>query len=116
MAKYKLTKSIAILTAAIVISACSESGQNTETAVQADSEAALKQLMHEAEEASAHADQLGFSWTTIQPLLDQGHEAYKAGDHQKAHALFTEAKYQSMQAVEQANYAEEHWQLLIPGK
>lgn len=116
MAKYKFTKSITIVAAAFFIAACSESGQNTETAVQSDPEAELKQLMHEAEEARAHADKLGFEWSITKPLLDDAHAAYKAGDHQKAHALFEEAKHQSMLAVEQAHYAEEHWQLLIPGK
>lgn len=116
MAKYKFTKSIAIVATAFFITACSESGQNAETAVQADPESEVKQLKLEAEEAQAQADQLGFEWNTIQPLLDKAHAAYQAGELQKAHALYQEAKDHSMLAIEQAHYAEEHWQLLIPGK
>lgn len=114
MANYKSNKLIALLFTALFITACSESGNDA--AVSADPEAALKQLMHEAKEAQAHAHQLGFEWSNTQSILDEGQAAQKAGDHAKAHALYQEAKHQSVLAVEQANYANEHWQLLVPGK
>lgn len=114
MANYKSNKLIALLFTALFITACSESGNDA--AVSADPEAELKQLMHEAKEAQAHADQLGFEWSNTQSILDEGQAAQEAGDHAKAHALYQEAKHQSVLAVEQANYANEHWQLLVPGK
>lgn len=116
MVKNKFTKFFAIFAASILLTACSESGQNTETATPADPEAAVKQIKQEAEEARAHADQLGFEWNTIQPLLDRANEAHKSGELEKAHSLYQEAKHQSMLAVEQAEYADKHWQLIIPGK
>lgn len=117
MAKNKFTKFFAVLAASVLLTACSESGVNTENAASADPEAALKQIKQEAEEARAHADQLGFEWNTIQPLLDKAAAAQQAGEAEKAHTLYQEAKHHSMLAVEQAKYAEEHWQmLLISGK
>lgn len=116
MAKYKLTKSIAVLTTALILSACTDYGQDTETVAQTDPKADIEQLMHEAKEARAHADQLGFEWSVTKPLLDEAEAAYAAGDHEKARTLYQEVKHQAMLAVEQAHYAEKHWQLLIPGK
>lgn len=116
MAKNKFTKFFAVFAVSIFLTACSDSGQNTENAASGDPEVALKQIKQEAEEAHAHADRLGFEWNTIQPLLDNAAAAHQAGEVEKAHALYQEAKHHSMLAVEQAEYADKHWQLLIPGK
>lgn len=113
MVKNKLTKFFAIFAASVLLTACFESGQNTDGAAP---EATLEQIKQEAVEARAHADQLGFEWNTIQPLLDKAAAAEQAGEVEKAHSLYQEAKHHSMLAVEQAEYAEKHWQLLIPGK
>lgn len=116
MANNKLTKLFTVFAASVLLTACFESGQNTENAAQADPKAALEQIKQEAEKAHAHADQLGFEWNTIQPLLDKAEAAHQAGEIEKAHSFYQEAKHHSMLAVEQAEYAEKHWQLLIPGK
>jgi len=114
MANYKSSKLIALLFTAFFITACSESG--SDASVSTDPEVDLKQLMHEAKEAQAHASQLGFEWSNTQSILDEGQAAEQAGDHAKAHALYQEAKHQSVLAVEQAQYADEHWRLLDPSK
>lgn len=109
MAKNKLSKLIAVFAASLFLTACIESNGDS-------SVTSLDQIKQEAEEARAHASQLGFEWNTIQPLLDKASEAQQAGDDDKARTFYQEAKHQSMLAVEQAEYAEKHWQLLIPGK
>jgi multidrug resistance efflux pump len=114
MANYKSSKLIALLFTAFFITACSESGNEGSTS--SDTGAELEQLMHEAEQARIHADELGFEWSNTQSLLDEGHAAQKAGDHAKAHTLYQEAKLQSILAVEQAQYADQHWHLLDPSK
>jgi hypothetical protein len=70
--------------------------------------------MKHAEEARAEADKLGFEWSVTAPLLEEAHAAVKAGNEEQAIALFQEVKHQSMLAIEQAHYANKHWQLLIP--
>ncbi len=115
MLKQKISKTMIVLASAAFLVACSESG-NDATSGNTDKQTDITQLMHEAEEARAQADQLGFEWSVTKPLLDEGHAAYKAGDKEKAAKLFEEAKQQSLLAIEQAHYADKHWQLLVPGK
>jgi len=116
MAKNKFQLFMIVATALTMLTACSESDTTTEPTATANQNEALDldTLMQHAEEARAEANRLGFEWSVTAPLLEEAHAAYKAGNHEQATALFQEVKYQSMLAVEQAHYANKHWQLLIP--
>ena len=83
-------------------------------AAQHDEAVDLDTLITQAEDAQSEADKLGFEWSVTAPLLEEAHAAAKAGNHEQAIALFREVKHQSMLAIEQAHYADKHWQLLIP--
>ena len=117
MAKNKLQLFMIVATALTMLTACSESDTTTEpTAAAAKHDEALDidTLIKQAEEARAEADKLGFEWSVTAPLLEEAHAAVKAGNEEQAIALFQEVKHQSMLAVEQAHYANKHWQLLVP--
>ena len=74
----------------------------------------LDTLRHAAEQARLDASTLDFEWRTIQPLLDQANEAITEGNKDQAKDLFILAKEHAELAIEQAKYANEHWQLLVP--
>jgi len=74
----------------------------------------LDTLRHAAEQARLDANTMGFEWRTIQPLLDQANEAITEGNKDQAKDLFILAKEHAELAIEQAKYADEHWQLLVP--
>jgi outer membrane PBP1 activator LpoA protein len=116
MAKNKLQLFMIVATALTMLTACSESDTTTEPTAAAKQDEALDidTLMKHAEEARAEADKLGFEWSVTAPLLEEAHAAVKAGNHEQAIALFQEVKHQSMLAIEQAHYANKHWQLLVP--
>ena len=114
-----LISSLSILLAASLMAGCSESVTdatttgNKATATQ-EEPADLPTLIKQAEASLAEANKLGFEWSVTAPLLEEAHTAYKAGNEEQATALFQEVKHQSMLAIEQAHYADQHWQLLIP--
>ena len=115
MAKNKLQLFMILATALTMLTACSESSTTTESAAAKQGKAHdIDTLMKHAEEATAEAGKLGFEWSVTAPLLEEAHTAYKAGNHEQATALFQEVKHQSKLAIEQAHYANKHWQLLIP--
>lgn len=120
MAKTTFTTFLALLTTAVLITGCSDSDTNTmkesPAITQSDEAVDLDTLIEQAEMSLAEADKLGFEWSVTTPLLEEAHAAAKAGNHEQAIALFQEVKHQSMLAVEQAHYADKHWQLLIPSK
>jgi len=107
-----------LLFAALSLVGCSESGMDSSTDSKAstahEEPADLETLIKQAEDARAEADKLGFEWSVTGPLLEEAHAAVKAGNEEQATALFQEVKHQSMLAIEQAHYADKHWQLLIP--
>ena len=118
MAKTKYTTFMALFAAATLMAGCSDSGTDTMTdkpaSAQHDEAVDIDTLIKNAEAARAEADKLGFEWSVTAPLLEEAHAAAKAGSHEQAIALFQEVKHQSMLAIEQAHYADKHWQLLIP--
>jgi hypothetical protein len=118
MAKTKYTTFMALFAAATLMAGCSDSGTDTMTdkpaSAQHDEAVDIDTLIKNAEAARAEADKLGFEWSVTAPLLEEAHAAAKAGNHEQAIALFQEVKHQSMLAIEQAHYADKHWQLLIP--
>jgi len=116
MVKNKLQLLLIIAAAMTMLTACSESDTATDSSAQVQQDDALDidTLMKHAEEARAEAAELGFEWSVTGPLLEEAHAAHKAGNHEQAIALFQEVKHQSMLAIEQAHYANKHWQLLIP--
>ncbi|MFT7235211.1 MAG: outer membrane PBP1 activator LpoA protein [Methylophagaceae bacterium] len=120
MAKTTFSTFLALLTAAGILAGCSDSETDTQTdkpAITQNEEAVdLDILIEQAETSRAEANKLGFEWSVTMPLLEEAHAAAKAGNQEQAIALFKEVKYQSMLAIEQAHYAEQHWELLIPSK
>jgi len=116
MARNKLQLLMIMATALTMLTACSDSGTTTEStaAIQQNEALDIDTLIRHAEEARAEANKLGFEWSVTGPLLDEAHAAHKAGNHEQAIAQFQEVKHQSMLAVEQAHYADKHWQLLVP--
>lgn len=120
MEKITFPTLLALLTAAAILTGCSDSGTDTMTdqpaITQNDEAEDLDTLIEQAETSRAEADKLGFEWSVTMPLLEDAHAAAKAGNQEQAIALFKEVKYQSMLAIEQAHYAEKHWELLIPSK
>ncbi len=117
MAKTTYSTFLALFAAAVLLTGCSDSGTDTMTdkpAAQHDEAVDLDTLITQAEDAQSEADKLGFEWSVTAPLLEEAHAAAKAGNHEQAIALFREVKHQSMLAIEQAHYADKHWQLLIP--
>jgi len=117
MANNKLRLLLLMLASVTMIAACSDADNNTTdqpAQTQHEEVSDIDTLMQQAEEARAEADKLGFEWSVTGPLLEEAYAAHKAGNHEQAIALFTEVKHQSMLAIEQAHYADKHWQLLIP--
>jgi len=74
----------------------------------------LQQLIQEAEQARTRANELGYEWNTIGPLMEQGHAAVKDGNQELAISLFNKAKQHSELAIAQAKYAEQNWTILVP--
>jgi outer membrane PBP1 activator LpoA protein len=118
MAKKTYVLLLPLLIASVFITGCSDSATDTMTdkpaAAQHDEAVDLDTLIEQAEASRGEADKLGFEWSVTAPLLEEAHAAAKAGNHEQAIALFQEVKHQSMLAIEQAHYADKHWQLLIP--
>ena len=116
MVKNKLQLLLIMAAAVTMLTACSESDTTADSSAQTQHDEALDidTLIKHAEEAKAEAGELGFEWSVTGPLLEEAHAAYKAGNKEQATALFQEVKHQSMLAIEQAHYADKHWQLLIP--
>ncbi|NQZ54508.1 MAG: hypothetical protein HRT93_09690 [Piscirickettsiaceae bacterium] len=138
MTKSNIQFGLTLLSAALFLTACSDSGSDPETivptieiqqegvakssapaletqhAAEPEVEVELHQLMFEAGRARIHADRLGYEWSVTKPLMDKGLAAFKAGDYEQARALYQEVKNQSLLAIEQSYYADIHWQLLIP--
>ncbi len=117
MAKTRFSSLLLILAAGF-LTGCSDSGMesntNNKAAAVHEEPADLETLIKQAESALAEANELGFEWSVTAPLLEEAHAANKAGNEEQATALFQEVKHQSMLAIEQAHYADKHWQLLIP--
>ena len=118
MAKTTYSAFLVLLAASVIMTGCSDSGMDTATenpaTAQHDEAVDLDTLITDAESSLAEADNLGFAWSVTAPLLEEANTAAKAGNEEQAIALFQEVKHQSMLAIEQAHYAEKHWQLLIP--
>lgn len=118
MSKITFSVLLALLTATALLSACSDTSTDTmaekPATTQSDDVVDLKTLIEQTEASRAEADKLGFEWSVTAPLLVEAHAAAKAGNEEQAIALFQEVKYQSMLAIEQAHYADKHWQLLVP--
>lgn len=113
--KNTLFKPFIVASTLAFLAACSDMGAGDQASGNGDS-TDIKTLIQQAEDARAEADRLGFEWSVTAPLLEEAHAAYKAGNEEQARMLFDEAKHQSMLAIEQAHYAEKHWQLLVPAK
>ena len=68
----------------------------------------------QAEAVRLQADDLGFEWTTIGPLLANARKSFESGDFVSAAALANEAEKHAEQAVIQAHYEQQHWQERVP--
>ncbi|HAQ50975.1 MAG TPA: hypothetical protein DCR13_05460 [Gammaproteobacteria bacterium] len=118
----RVMKILSLFLSLNVLVACSDNSDMSETSAQDERVRQLAQpapddietVIKQAEAALAEADKLGFEWSITQPLLKEAYTEYKAGNEEQAKSLFLEVRHQSMLAIEQAHYAEKHWQLLIP--
>jgi hypothetical protein len=70
--------------------------------------------INQAEAIRLQADDLGFEWATIEPLLVNARKSFESGDFENATALANEAKKHAEQAVIQAHYEHQHWKERVP--
>lgn len=82
--------------------------------VEADTRDSVEQWLQRAEAKRQEAAQLGFEWSYTEDMILQAKAALQRGDRQKAQVLAKQAFNQSLNAVRQAQYADEHWQQLLP--
>jgi hypothetical protein len=74
----------------------------------------LQDLIHHVAQAKRHAEMHGFVWSTTNALVDKGYAEADKGNEKIAKSAFQEAKLQFELSMEQAKYAAQHWQLLVP--
>ena len=63
----------------------------------------------QGEKLRLEASKLGFEWTTTRILLADAQKALKAGNKEKANQLAKRAINEAKSAIEQAKYAQQHW-------
>lgn len=116
MTRNKLQLLLLLVASLAMLTACIDSSLANESTTSKENEQALDidTLIEQAEQALAEAGRLGFEWSVTGPLLEVAHATYKAGNHEQATALFNEVRLQSLLAIEQARYADENWQMLVP--
>ena len=116
MSRNKLQLMLLLASSLTMLTACLDTDLTTGSAAPNGHEHTLdiNTLIKQAEQARAEADRLGFEWSVTGPLLEVAHAAYKAGNHEQATTLFLEVKLQSLLAIDQARYADENWQMLVP--
>ena len=116
MTKNKLQLVLLLASSLTILTACLDKDLAGGSTVSNKHEQALdiNTLIEQAEQARAEAGRLGFEWSVTGPLLEVAHATYKAGNHEQATALFNEVRLQSLLAIEQARYADENWQMLVP--
>ena len=116
MTKNKLQLVLLLASSLTILTACLDKDLAGGSTVSNKHEQALdiNTLIEQAEQARAEAGRLGFEWSVTGPLLEVAHATYKAGNHEQATTLFQEVKLQSLLAIEQARYADENWQMLVP--
>lgn len=116
MTRNKLQLVLILASSLTMLTACLDTDLTSNSTASNEHEHALdiNTLIEQAEQARAEADRLGFEWSVTGPLLEVAHATYKAGNHEQATTLFQEVKLQSLLAIDQARYADENWQMLVP--
>ena len=116
MTRNKLHLVLLLASSLTMLAACIDSSLANESTASSQNQPAIDiiTLIEQAEQALAEAGRLGFEWSVTGPLLEVAHATYKAGNHEQATTLFQEVKLQSLLAIEQARYADENWQMLVP--
>ena len=116
MTRNKLRLVLLLASSLTMLTACIDSSLANESTASSQNQPAIDiiTLIEQAEQALAEAGRLGFEWSVTGPLLEVAHTTYKAGNHEQATTLFQEVKLQSLLAIEQARYADENWQMLVP--
>lgn len=116
MTRNKLHLVLLLASSLTMLTACIDSSLANESTASSQNQPAIDiiTLIEQAEQALAEAGRLGFEWSVTSPLLEVAHATYKAGNHEQATTLFQEVKLQSLLAIEQARYADENWQMLVP--
>lgn len=64
--------------------------------------------------ARLQAADLGFEWSTIEPLLVDARRSFESGEFARANTLAKEAELLAEQAVIQAHHEHQHWQKRVP--
>lgn len=67
-----------------------------------------------AKQRQKEASQLGFEWSTIQPLIQDAEQSLQQGDLQTALSLAEEAQKHAELAIAQAIRSEQNWSLELP--
>lgn len=133
MTKINKLRLVLLLTVPVVLSACSdtddaansvnstiEQEQSYSKAVSQEVQQAqskdvhLQDLMHHVAQSKRHAEMHGFVWSTTDSLVEEGYTEASKGNEKVAKTIFQEAKLQFELSMEQAKYAAQHWQLLVP--
>ena len=133
MTKINKLRLVLLLAVPVVLSACSDTDDaaksvnstmeqeqansktvNQEVKQTTSKEVHLQDLMHHVAQAKRHAEMHGFVWSTTDALVEKGYTEASKGNEKVAKTIFLEAKLQFELSMEQAKYAAQHWQLLVP--
>ena len=87
---------------------------NVDDLINTEDDVHLQDLMHQAAQASRHAQAYNFVWSTTESLIEKGYASAKEGKETEAKYFFQEAKMQFKLSIKQAIYAKQHWALLVP--
>lgn len=100
---HKLLTSVAFVTSISFLSLAN-------TCIAGDAEG----LIEKAEKLRLESKSLGFEWNTTRKLLAKAKEAFENDDLKLAEELANSAIKQAKYSIEQAKYADAHWQDDLP--
>ena len=106
-----------LLIMSVLLTACSNN-ESDEVSAQIETQGLNKEtalaVIKQAEAVRLQASDLGFEWSTIEPLLATARKSFESGDFVNAIALANEAEKHAEQAVVQARNEQQHWQERVP--
>lgn len=109
----RLTRVLAglVLISVLFFPGCTDSGSVTASKTTRES---ARMAIDKGERTRLKAAQLGYEWTSIEPLLNSARKAMIKGNFEQAVNLASEAEKHAGLAISQADHERQHWQENVP--
>ena len=100
-----------VLISVLFFSGCTDSGSDTASKTTRES---ARMAIDKGERTRLKAAQLGYEWTSIEPLLNSARKAMIKGNFEQSVMLAREAERHAKLAIYQDEHERQHWQENVP--